>query len=205
MSRSEEVPSVMMGRGRAGSGVLATALLGLLLPGLYVEPVQAAETAVPERAAASVPAASEAGGCVESDTVLCLHEGRYEVTVEFTVNSETMPARVARPRTRDSGLFYFFERNNWEMLLKVLDGCGENRHHWVFAATASDVGIRLVVRDTTLPDDLVNLKEYDFPPIVRRPQGPDESDEDYQRNVLAKGHPALTEVGAFPDACQTSS
>ncbi|MXW02889.1 MAG: hypothetical protein F4X59_07635 [Holophagales bacterium] len=185
----------------------------LLLAGLHLEPLQAGETDVRERtrSAASVPAASEAGGCVESETVLCLHEGRYEVTAEFTVNSETMAARVARPRTRDSGLFYFFERNNWEMLLKVLDGCGENQHHWVFAATASDVGIRLVVRDTTLPAQnadggmIVNSRTYDFPPIVRRPQGPDESDEDYQRNVLAKGHPALTEVGAFPDACPASS
>ena len=179
----------------------------LLLGGLHLEPLQAGETDVWERtgSAASMPAASEAGGCIESDTVLCLQEGRYEVTVDFTANGETMPAKVARPRTEDSGLFYFFEPNNWEMLLKVLDGCGVNQHHWVFAATASDVGIRLVVRDTTLPDDLVNLKEYEFPPIARRPQGPDESDDDYEQDVLAKGHPALTEVGAFPDACRTSS
>ncbi|MDE2691056.1 MAG: hypothetical protein OXI49_11125 [Acidobacteriota bacterium] len=159
----------------------------------------------------SVLSASGTGGCIEGDTVLCLHEGRYEVTVEFTVNSETMRAKVARPRTRDSGLFYFFERNNWEMLLKVLDGCGVNQHHWVFAATASDVGLRLIVRDTTLPDQnadggmIVNSRMYEFPPITRRPQGPDESDEDYEQNVLAKGHPALTEVGAFPDACPATS
>jgi len=212
MSRSKEVPSVMKGRGRAGSGVVATALLGFLLLGLHGESVQAAETAVPERTGpvGSVPAASE-DGCVESATTPCLHEGRYEVTVEFTVNGETMPAKVARPRTDDSGLFYFFEPNNWEMLLKVLDGCGFNQHHWVFAATASDVGLRLVVRDTTLPDQnadggmIVNSRTYDFPPISRRPQGPDESDADYAENVLAKGHPALTEVAAFPDACTASS
>lgn len=182
------------------------AALGLLLLGLHVEPSRAGEAEVPGRtgAADAVSSPSE-NGCVESDTVLCLQGGRYEVTVEFTVNGETMPAKVARPRTDDSGLFYFFEPNNWEMLLKVLDGCGVNQHHWVFAATASDVGLRLIVRDTTLPDDLVNRKEYDFPPIVRRPQGPDESDEEYAENVLAKGHPALTEVGAFPDACTASS
>lgn len=179
----------------------------LLLGGLHLGPLQAGETDVRERthSASSVLAASGTGACIESDTVLCLHEGRYEVMVEFAANGETMSAKVARPRTRDSGLFYFFEPNNWEMLLKVLDGCGENQHHWVFAATASDVGIRLVVRDTTLPDDLVNLKEYEFPPIARRPQGADESDDDYEQDVLAKGHPALTEVGAFPDACRTSS
>jgi len=185
----------------------SVSVVGLLLLGLHAEPGHAGETEVPERAGAAtaVPAASEVGACVESDTVLCLHEGRYEVTVEVTANSETTPAKVARPRTDDSGLFYFFDRNNWEMLLKVLDGCKENQHHWVFAATASDLPIRLVVRDTTLADNLVNLKEYSFKAIERRPQRPDESDEDYQKNVLAKGHPALTEVGAFPDACQASS
>lgn len=188
------------------------AVVGLSVLGLHAESVHAGEAEVPERAGAadSVSSPSEEG-CMESATTLCLQEGRYEVTVEFTANGETMPAKVARPRTEDSGLFYFFEPNNWEMLLKVLDGCGVNQHHWVFAATASDVGIRLVVRDTTLPDQnadggmIVNSRTYEFPPIARRPQRPDESDEDYGQNVLAKGHPALTEVGAFPDACTASS
>ena len=189
----------------------SAAVVGLLLLlGLHAEPVRAGEAEAPERVA-SVPAASGNGACVESDTVLCLHEGRYEVTVEFTANDETGPARVARPRTRDSGLFWFFDETNWEMLLKVLDGCGVNQHHWVFAATASDVGIELVVRDTTLPntnDDgtmNVNSRTYSFPPVERRPQRADESDEDYAREVLAKGHKALTEVGAFPDACPATS
>ena len=191
--------------------VRSAAVVGLLLLGLHAEPVHAGEAEATERVPASVPAASEDAACVASDTVLCLHEGRYEVTVEFTANDETMPARVARPRTDDSGLFYFFDPTNWEMLLKVLDGCGVNQHHWVFAATASDVGIELVVRDTTLPntnDDgtmNVNSRTYSFPPVERRPQRADESDEDYAREVLAKGHKALTEVGAFPDACPATS
>ena len=192
---------------RAESGVLAGAFLGLLLPGLHVAPVLAGEAEAPETPTLeSVRSADEHDACVESSTVLCLHEGRYEVKVEFTANDETKPARVARPRTDDSGLFYFFEPNNWEMLLKVLDACEVNGHHWVFAATASDVGIRLVVRDTTLPDQdadgvmIVNSRTYTFDPIVRRPRGPDESDEDYAK-YLAEGHDALTEVGAFPDAC----
>ena len=198
--------------GSRGLGMvsLVTAALGLTAVVVHSAPVYAGEAEVAERLVASVPAASE-DACVESGTVLCLHEGRYEVTVEFTANNETTPARVARPRTDDSGLFYFFAPNNWEMLLKVLDACPVNGHHWVFAATASDVGIKLVVRDTTLPDTKddgtmnINLREYTFPPITRRPQRTDESDEDYARDVLAKGHPALTEVGAFPDACPATS
>lgn len=153
---------------------------------------------------------SQSGGCVESDTVMCLRDGRYEATLEWmTPDGEAGQARVARPRTSDSGLFYFFDYNNWEVLLKVLDGCIYNSHHWVYAASASDLGMKLVVRDTTLPDTKddgtinVNVKAYDFPPHSRRAQMRGESDEDYRANVLAKGHPALTDSSAFPDGCES--
>ena len=160
---------------------------------------------------ASVDLESEADeeGCVESDTVICLLDGRYAVTLDWeTADGETGAAKVAEPRTSDSGLFYFFDPTNWEVLVKVLNGCGTQiKSHWVYAAVASDVGMKLVVRDTTLPDHdadgrmLVNSRTYEFPPHRRRSQMSDESDEDYQANVLAKGHPALTASDAFPDAC----
>ncbi len=38
---------------------------------------------------------------------------------------ETVPRQA-------SGLFYFFDRSNWEMQVKVLDGCAINGHRWVF-------------------------------------------------------------------------
>ena len=37
---------------------------------------------------------------------------------------------------------------NWEMLVKVLDGCDVNDRWWVFYATTTDVGFTLRVRDT---------------------------------------------------------
>ncbi|MCE2559462.1 MAG: hypothetical protein J4F98_12875 [Acidobacteria bacterium] len=175
---------------------------------------EAVATAAPHEAEnpASLDLESEGDeGCVESDTVMCLQDGRYSVTIEWEKpDGEKGSAKVARPRTKDSGLFYFFDYNNWEVLLKVLDGCAVNEHHWVYAASASDVGMTLVVRDTTLPDQdadgrmLVNSKTFSFEPHSRRAQMPDESDEDYQANVLAKGHPALTASNAFPDACASS-
>ena len=163
----------------------AAVFLGLLLPGLQAAPVLAGEAEASEESVAAdvVPSASEDGTCVESSTVLCLHESRYEVTLEFTANGETQPARVARPRTSDSGLFYFFAPNNWEMLLKVLDGCTTNNHHWVFAASATDVGLNLMVRDTTRSD--IQPKVY-----TKDPGDP---------------APAITDVGAFPGACEASS
>jgi hypothetical protein len=195
---------------KPGTGLPPGVAFCLSIAALCAAPVHAGEAETSETPTLeSVGSADEHDACVESSTVLCLHEGRYAVTVEFTANDEAepAPAKVARPRTDDSGLFYFFDPNNWEMLVKVLDGCAFNEHHWVYAATASDVGIKLVVRDTTLPEQdaegrrTVNSREYSYPPLVRPPRGENESEEDYARNVLARGHPALTEVTAFPDAC----
>lgn len=176
-------------------------------------PLQAGEAKAPAAATATdliVSNDSESGSCVESDTVMCLRDGRYEATLEWvTPEGEMGSAKVARPRTSDSGLFYFFNYSNWEVLLKVLDGCTFNGHHWVYAASASDLGMKLVVRDTTLPDRdaddamIVNSKTYNFPPHTRRAQMPGESDDDYQANVLAKGHPALTDSAAFPEGCES--
>ncbi|NQV05423.1 hypothetical protein HQ535_02650 [bacterium] len=46
------------------------------------------------------------------------------------------------------GLFYFFDPDNAEMLVKVLDGCDFNGHFWVFAAAATDIEYTLTVTDT---------------------------------------------------------
>ena len=44
-----------------------------------------------------------------------------------------------------SGLLYFFERDNVEVLIKVLDGCGVNGHRWVFVAPVTDLAFNLHV------------------------------------------------------------
>ena len=109
--------------------------------------------------------------------------------------------------TDDSGLFYFFDRNNWEVLIKVLNGCKTGLpNHWVYAASASDQGMQITVRDTTWTEAAaatgrMEKRVYRSPPLARRPQRPDESDEDYQENVIEKGHPALTATDAFPGVC----
>ncbi len=47
----------------------------------------------------------------------------------------------------ESGIFSFFDASNWELLVKVLDGCALNGHHWIYAAGATDVGWTLEVED----------------------------------------------------------
>ena len=49
---------------------------------------------------------------------------------------------------QSSALFYFFDPSNAEMLVKVQDGCGVNRHWWVYAASATDVGFETQVKNT---------------------------------------------------------
>ena len=47
-----------------------------------------------------------------------------------------------------SGLLYFFDRDNVEVLVKVLDGCGINGYHWVFVAPVTTLSFRLVIEQT---------------------------------------------------------
>jgi hypothetical protein len=200
---------------------LTVLVCGLLAVSLFAGPALASESEQPEtadfvgvdQAAEIEPAEGDLEPCVASETVMCLHRDRYEVTIEWEdPQGARGQAKVVRGGTRtigtnESGTFYFFSPSNWEVLLKVLDACQHNQHHWVYAASASDVGMTLVVRDTSLPNYdadrrmIVNSRTYTFAPLSRRPQNPGESNDDYRMNVLARGHPALTESGAFPDAC----
>lgn len=89
-----------------------------------------------------------AGDCVPSDTVLCLQNRRFQVEVSRTGAEGPGPGKVVPVSNRDSGIFYFFTDDNWEMLLKVLDGCSITNHFWFFAASATSVEWTITVTDT---------------------------------------------------------
>ncbi len=128
--------------------------------------------------AVTVPSAAASGSCTPAADTLCLQDGRYAVSVDWTNREgDTGEGSVAPPRADDSGLFWFFSETNWELLVKVLDACTSNGHHWVFAASATDVGFDLQVRDTVTGQ-------------VRR----------YTHTAGAPAR-ALADVTAFPDAC----
>jgi len=77
---------------------------------------------------------------------LCLMDDRFEVEVTaFTEDGAFLGRRAAG--NADAGVFTFFSADNWEMLVKVLDGCAINEKRWVFAAIATDVGWTLKVTD----------------------------------------------------------
>ncbi len=88
--------------------------------------------------------------CAPSGTTyLCLQDDRFAVTVEWEDFAHNTGDGLVVPgvSSADSGLFYFFNPSNWEMLIKVLDGCGLNNQFWVFFAATTNVGFRLEVLD----------------------------------------------------------
>jgi len=82
------------------------------------------------------------------DGELCLAEGRFRVEVEWDDGrGGTGIGQPTEFHSESSGLFSFFRPDNWELLAKVLDGCGVNGHYWIFSAAATNVGYTLQVRD----------------------------------------------------------
>lgn len=88
--------------------------------------------------------------CTPADDVLCLNDDRFRVTVQWRdAQDRTGVGRlVDNGTTNDSGLFWFFAPNNWELLVKLIDGCAFNDRFWVFAAAVTDVEYTLRVVDT---------------------------------------------------------
>ena len=85
---------------------------------------------------------------------------------------------VARRGTNDSGMLWFFDADNWEVLIKVLDGCTLNGHVWVFGASTTNLGYVIRVTDTVTGV----VKEY--------------------RNEPGVPAPAIADVTAFAGGCE---
>jgi len=79
---------------------------------------------------------------------MLLGGGRFEVTAIWT--TENGSSRYATPvvLTDDTGYFWFFDENNVEMVIKVLDACSFADRFWVFAGGLTNVGVNILVRDT---------------------------------------------------------
>ncbi len=93
--------------------------------------------------------ARSSGSCLAGEEALCLQDSRFHVTVNWwTADGERGVGRAVQEGTDDSGLFQFFGPENWEILIKVLDGCRINGRMWVLAASTTDLGYRINVIDT---------------------------------------------------------
>ena len=76
----------------------------------------------------------------------CLDNG-YTVAVDFEDPNTGLWTEAKRQShlTRDSAVFYFFNPDNAEVLVKVLNGCAINGHWWVYSAPATDLRYRVTV------------------------------------------------------------
>lgn len=87
------------------------------------------------------------GGCVQSDTAMCLANNRFKVEATYrTSQGQQGQAHVVR-LTPDTGYFWFFQSSNVEAVVKVLDACAINQRFWVFAGGLTDVEVRLTITD----------------------------------------------------------
>lgn len=87
--------------------------------------------------------------CLPSADTLCLRDGRFKVEISWeTPAGATGMGHPVQESSEDSGMFWFFNQENWEFLVKILDGCAINDHYWVFAAATTHVGFTLTVTDT---------------------------------------------------------
>lgn len=86
--------------------------------------------------------------CMGSDTALCLQGGRFRAEVAWRdFEGDTGAGRLTAARSADSGVFWFFAPANWELMVKVLDGCGLGGHYWVFVSGSTSVEYTLTVTD----------------------------------------------------------
>jgi hypothetical protein len=87
--------------------------------------------------------------CVPSDEVLCLTDDRYQISVLFATPQGDAGRGQGVELTDDSGYFWFFNEDNIEVVIKVLNACvGPAPRFWVFAAGLTNVEVEITVTDT---------------------------------------------------------
>ena len=84
--------------------------------------------------------------CEPSHSRLCLLD-RFAVSVDWQT-SEGSGVGTALPFTDETGLFWFFDDQNIELAVKVLDARDINDRFWVFFGALSDVAYQIKVVDT---------------------------------------------------------
>ncbi|MEO8431653.1 MAG: LamG domain-containing protein [Acidobacteriota bacterium] len=88
-----------------------------------------------------------AASCTPSANFLCLNT-RFSVGVSWRdFAGHTGIGTVVPGASADSGIFWFFAPNAWEVLAKTVDGCGLNNRHWAFGAATTNVFYRLEFTD----------------------------------------------------------
>ena len=96
---------------------------------------------------ASGPAAAQT--CTPTTTALQF-DGGYKVSMCYrTPSGEVGQAKSGVWASSKAGILWFFDRENAEVLVKVLDGCSYNGHRWAYVAPVTTLEFNLWI---TAPD-----------------------------------------------------
>lgn len=113
-------------------------------------------------------------GAVDNVEILCspnlrLNDGRFQIDASWRIPSGQTGVGHGVKLTDDSGYFWFFNDDNVELIVKVLDACMPpfNRY-WVFSAGLTNVEVTLRVRDLAagVEKEYVNPLNRPYPPIL---------------------------------------
>jgi len=110
-----------------------------------------AENAAGTSAASNEASATDldpiAGVCVPGVQQLCLQGGRFGVSVRWRTSTAN-GAGTAVPQSDQTGLFWFFDASNIELIVKMIDGRGLNGFFWTYYGGLSDQEYWITVADT---------------------------------------------------------
>jgi photosystem II stability/assembly factor-like uncharacterized protein len=124
----------------------------------------------------------EGEACIAGERTLCLQDGRFEVEVAWKdFSGGAGEGHVVPGSGTESGLFWFFQPANWELMVKVLDACSLSNRFWIFSAATTTVEYTLRVRDTWTGQTV----EY--------------------RNPSGQASPAVTDTGSFACSAPAAS
>jgi ELWxxDGT repeat protein len=95
-----------------------------------------------------------------SPFVLCLQQDRFQVEMLWRDFTGLAGRAHAIDLTGDTGAFWFFDPENVESIVKVLDGRVFNEHFWVYSGSLSNVELY-----TTITDGETGVAERYFNPM----------------------------------------
>ncbi len=81
------------------------------------------------------------------NNAICLAD-RFLVAIDNISNHPTGIGTPVRTGSTDTGIFWFYNDRNWEVMVKVVNGCALNGRWWVFAGALTNQRYRIIVHDT---------------------------------------------------------
>ncbi len=126
-------------------GVGLALALAISAPAAALTQAGPADESTVDHSNAAALSRGEYSDCTPATTVL-MFDGGYGVSLCWeTAQGTTGLGRAGIWASAESGIVWFFSRENAEMLVKVLNGCAHNGYRWVFVAPVTDVAFNLHV------------------------------------------------------------